>query len=133
MLARPIRRTKMRHPTLIALTLLVGAGLLLLVKRAPIAARAQSVQPFVLQRLVQTPDSSGKLAFHKTELIARRSDGATALVESVGPQGSTTFVRKLTYLDGTSLSVFDSLKLKTTWQPMTSINVGRQRQLVLSP
>lgn len=123
----------MRFRLSVTLALILGAGLLFLAKHTPVTARAQSVQPFVLQRLVQTPDANGNLAFHKTELIARRSDGATAYVESVGPQGSTATVRKLTYLDGTSLSLFDSLKLKTTWKPMSNSAVAALQKQVLSP
>jgi hypothetical protein len=123
----------MRFAMLITSTLILGAGLLFLVKRAPVSARAGTVQPFVLQRLVRTPDDKGQLAFHKSELIARRSDGATALVESVGSQGSTALVRKLTYIDGTSVSFFDTLKLKTTWKPMRRFDVARWQNERVSP
>jgi hypothetical protein len=126
----------MRFALLIVLTLVLGVGLLFLAKHAPVTAKAQSVQPFVLQRLVRVPDANGQLVFHKTELIARRSsDGATVLVESVSPPSgsSTAFVRKLTYLDGTSLSLFDTLKVKTTWNRMSSRDASRLQMRVMSP
>lgn len=111
----------MRFALLIALTLVLGVGLLFLATRVPTTAKAQASEPFVLQRLIRVPDATGRLVFHKMELIARRSDGASAFVESVGPEGATAQVRRLTYPDRTSVSIFDTLKVKTTWTQQKNV------------
>ncbi len=74
------------------------------------------VAPFVLQ--VESynfdRDPEGEV-FHK-KVVARRSDGTTVVVSSIGPLSSGKFVKKITFPEGRWMTVFDLIQAKTTWQ-----------------
>jgi hypothetical protein len=96
-------------------------------------ARANiTVVPFVLQldNYNFDTDPNGKL-FHK-RVFARRSDGASANVETVGllSWGKTT--RKVTYPDGRWVTVYDLIGAKTSWQLKPS-SLARMKRLLQEP
>jgi hypothetical protein len=71
------------------------------------------VEAYTLERTVTMYDSPNNPG--SVETLARRSDGATVRVMSVGPQGLGRFTRELSFPDGKSVMVFDSIEAKVTW------------------
>jgi hypothetical protein len=77
---------------------------------------------------------SGDLVSKQTE--AMRSDGAFVLVASIfGKLGlnSGETVRKITFPDGSVVSVFDSISTKTTWPHLSSTTLAAMKQNLLNP
>jgi hypothetical protein len=80
-------------------------------------ARAQSrvkLAPYYLERVDTSP---GGEAFGLKEVVARRSDGAIVRVGALRPGNILAFGREVTFPDGTRVTVYDSIKAKTTWPP----------------
>ncbi len=80
-----------------------------------IAQSEVRVTPFVLERAIYfcSANPAGKLA--NKETIARRSDGTTVRIISVGPLARDVHLRELHYLDGSTVGLADFLKSKTSW------------------
>jgi hypothetical protein len=95
------------------------------------SARAQTTaEPFYLERSVSTFNMGNASPF-KRVIVARRADGATARLESVGPlSANAPFVRRLTFLDGKSVSIFGSIKAKSTWPPMNQQEIDQMRERI---
>jgi hypothetical protein len=103
--------------------------------RLPVASTASAqdrVTPFVLDTEVYgfEQDPHGSLGFKTT--FARRSDGASARVENVGPITLGISGRRVTFMDGRSVTVVDAFRTKTTWRPvppqaLASFNAQRLR------
>lgn len=76
------------------------------------------ITPFVLRTQVYAfeHDRHAELGIKTT--FARRSDGATVRVESVGPLKLGLTGRMISFTDGRSLSLVDAFKMKTTWPPV---------------
>jgi len=89
-------------------------------------------QPFYLERTIPTPDRNGNLLPSRKEILARRSDGATARLDSVGPLDSARFLRKLLFLDGSSVTLADSVGSKTTWPQMSELEVAAMKGRLLT-
>ena len=75
-------------------------------------------------------DPAGKLVYKR--LMARRQDGATASVASVGlvQWGATT--RKVTFPDGMWANVYDIVGAKTTWH-MNSVSLAALKARLQNP
>lgn len=79
-------------------------------------ANAQvTAAPFFLHLTISQPVDGGTFVVFKTKTVARRSDGSTALIETVGPLSGGQTARKITFLDGRALSLIDALRVKSTW------------------
>ena len=88
-------------------------------------ANAQvTAAPFFLHLTISHPSESGTLVVFKTKTVARRSDGSTALVETVGPLSGGQIARKVIFLDGRSLSL--------TFAVGTGFSEGASRKLFAS-
>src|SRR5271166_1401306 len=84
----------------------------------PVNAQGRIAQPFYLKRTIFTDNHSGKLSPFRTEVVARRSDGATARISSFGPLTAPGYFRKVDFLDGRSVTLIDLIKAKSTWPDM---------------
>ncbi len=98
----------------------------------------RQAEPFYLERTVFAADISGDVtgtpSLYRMEIVARRSDGTTARLKSMGPFASPPFVRDVTFLDGRHVTLFDSIKVRTTWPQAISEELGGLRQaLIRSP
>jgi hypothetical protein len=93
----------------------------------PVNAQGRVAQPFYLKRTIFTDNHSGKLSPFRAEVVARRSDGATARITSLGPLTAPGYFRKVDFLDGRSVTLIDSIKAKSTWPTM-----GRRELSALS-
>jgi hypothetical protein len=87
--------------------------------KAQVTAPQAKVQPFYLERDFSGPVDNGPVAVFKKEFVARRSDGTTVLIETVGPMNLGHTVRSVMAPDGTAVSLFDTTKVKTTWPAMS--------------
>ncbi len=67
------------------------------------------------------------------ETLARRSDGASAFVDNVGPIEWGYVGRRVTYPDGRSISVVDALTSKTTWPIMSARSLASFKMHFLHP
>jgi hypothetical protein len=82
-------------------------------------------QPFYLERGLYEHQVSGALSMFKKEVVARRSDGTTALIEYEGlnklPGGTgLPAMRKLTFPDGSEVWLVDQFHLRSSWPKMNS-------------
>src|SRR5690348_13067764 len=97
-------------------------------------ARAQTVVvPYQLQMEIYTfeQNPAGQLLVKETK--ARRTDGATVLTEDIFlPIGERTS-RKITFADGTILSVNDSIAAKTTCHLASSSAVAAYKEQLINP
>jgi hypothetical protein len=73
-----------------------------------------ATQPFVLERTVLTGERGQELRASLSETVARRSDGAISFVSSVGPVQLRAFVRKVSFADGSAITLFDGIRAKST-------------------
>jgi hypothetical protein len=99
-----------------------------------IAAAQGIATPFVLEREVYSfqEDESGRLM--NKETIARRSDGTTVEVRNGGLPEWGMFVRKITHLDGRSITLCDQIKGKSTWPiPPTEVVATLKKQILDPP
>ena len=80
-------------------------------------ARAAEVKvvPFVLRTESYNYDKGPKGELFLKETVARRADGATATISTVGKPSSGNTVKNLIFLDGTSILVYDPIQAKSTW------------------
>jgi hypothetical protein len=75
-------------------------------------------QPFHMTRTLVTYQQGKAVEWAKTT-IAKRGDGSEAIIESVPPLSAGTFTRNLKFADGKSVTVYDSIKVKTTWPELS--------------
>ena len=80
----------------------------------PVAMAQDKVVPFVLKAEIYAYEHDPKGALAITRTFARRSDGATVMVESLGPITLGITGRRVAYWDGTSRSFVDAFRTKTT-------------------
>ena len=102
----------------------------------PSYARGQNVEgkvtPYVLDTEVYGFENDPHGAVGIKTTFARRSDGATVRVESIGPLKLGLTGRRITFMDGRSMTVVDAFRTKTTWPPvrpqaLASFNARRLR------
>jgi len=74
----------------------------------------QTLAPYYLERVDTSPRGQ---SFGLKEIVARRSDGAIVHIGALAPGDMRAFGRDVTLPDGTRVSVYDSIKAKTTWPP----------------
>jgi len=115
----------MRNRTVLALVTaitLVGGSVFYYLSENPrlrVVLAQITARPFLIERSISVPDESGALKLWRVDVIARRSDGATAKITSLGPISLRKFTRKLTFPDGRTLTLFDHIKVRTTWPTMS--------------
>jgi hypothetical protein len=80
--------------------------------------------PFYLQLDISKPADGGTMVVFRRMAVARRSDGTTASIETVGPLSGGQTARKITFLDGRSLSLMDAFRVKSTWPTRTSQEIA---------
>jgi hypothetical protein len=78
-------------------------------------AGQNKVTPYVVETEVYAFEHDPHGAVAIKTMFARRSDGATVRVESIGPLQLGITARRITFTDGRSVSVVDAFKMKTTW------------------
>ncbi|MCZ2146174.1 MAG: hypothetical protein LC126_00175 [Bryobacterales bacterium] len=97
-------------------------------------ANAQvTAAPFFLELMISQPGPDGTLVPFRRMALARRSDGTTVSIESAGFLHSGQTSRKVTFLDGRSLSIVDALKMKSTWPVQRPEVVAALRARLTSP
>ncbi|MCC6392118.1 MAG: hypothetical protein IT167_16075 [Bryobacterales bacterium] len=97
-------------------------------------ANAQvTAAPFFLELMISQPSPDGTLVPFRRMALARRSDGTTVSIESAGFLHSGQTSRKVTFLDGRSLSIVDALKMKSTWPVQRPEVVAALRARLTSP
>jgi len=95
-------------------------------------ARAQGEpRPFVLETELYSfvHDPAGVLAQRRT--IARRSDGSSVSVDSFGLLSLGITARKVTYIDGRSVTIVDDFRMKSTWPAVPPEQLGFFKSHVL--
>jgi hypothetical protein len=73
-----------------------------------------SLATYYLERVDISPGGS---MFGLKEVVARRSDGAIVRIGALRPGDILAFGREVTFPDGTRVTIYDSVKAKTTWLP----------------
>lgn len=94
------------------------------------------IQPFYLEQTISMRHS-GDGAFWpaKHVIVARKSDGTTVRSESLGPSDDAPRVRTVLSPAGMSVTLYDSLRMKTTWplrRDGPEVALGRQLASVSS-
>lgn len=97
-----------------------------------VAQSDASVTPFVLQREIYSFGNNPNGELRTKQTIARRSDGATSGINSMGPLAKGVYVRTIQFLDGSRVELADSLKSKTTWPP-SEAQAAIERAKILHP
>lgn len=125
-----------KKAALTALAVVLAAACFYLFKTLTIRriAHAQVVStPFVLEAEAYhfDGDTQGELLSKRT--VARRSDGATVLMSNVGPVGWGETSRRITFMDGRSVSIVDSLETKTTWPVVPDQRLASLKEQLLRP
>jgi hypothetical protein len=84
----------------------------------PTTLAQDKITPYVVETEVYgfENDPHGALGIKTT--FARRSDGATVRVENIGPLKWGLTGRRITFIDGRSVSVVDAFRTRTTWPPV---------------
>jgi len=113
----------------LALLCFYGAAKLTIYRIAHAQVR---VVPFVLRTESYNYDKGPKGELFLKEIVARRSDGATAVISTVGDPSSSNTVKTLTFLDGTSMVVYDPIQAKSSWH-MTVTRLAGLKEHLLNP
>jgi hypothetical protein len=98
-----------------------------------LASGEVNVTPFILETEVYSfeKDPAGGLVERKT--TSRRSDGATAVVQNLGPIEWGETARRVTYADSRSVTFVDSFRTKTTWPVATGRELASFKEQFLHP
>ncbi len=79
-------------------------------------AHAQSaIAPFYTETTIYVIDKDQTLVAQSKVIMARKADGTTVHIRSVVPRELTTLVRELEFMDGNKITLYDSIKMKSTW------------------
>ncbi len=97
-----------------------------------IASAQGRIVPFVLRTESYNYDKGPKGELFLKEAVARRSDGATAVISTVGEPSSGNTVKTLTFLDGRSVVVYDPIQAKSSWH-VTATRLAGLREHLLNP
>lgn len=81
---------------------------------AHFASRQVNAIPFLLKLELHSFENGETNTLFSTKTVARRTDGTTAIINGVGPIQKGISVRKITYMDGRSITISDSVASKTT-------------------
>lgn len=120
----------------IGVSVLVGVALYLLAKNLTIVTIAsEQVQavPFVFSMDIYGLDANNQMQLRRAKAVARKSDGTTAVVESIGLLEWDQYSRKVTFLNGKSFSVVDAIQMKSTWPPMAVSDLAHIKTLLTNP
>jgi hypothetical protein len=82
------------------------------------------VNPFYLERTLSVPNTSGQLELWRKEVISRAADGRVVRIRTVGPPAGQHAVREITSPDGTYVTLYDSVRLKSTFPPKMDHNMS---------
>jgi hypothetical protein len=85
--------------------------------------------PFVLKEEIYRYSTNPAGELFQQRIQARRSDGAEVDENNVGPMNSGLMIRNVTYTDGKTVSVIDSLQIKTTRPGFPEKWVGHMQAL----
>jgi hypothetical protein len=90
------------------------------------------VVPFVLRTDSYNYDNGPKGELFLKEVVARRSDGASAVISTVGDPSSGSTLKTLNFLDGTMVEVYDPIQAKSSWH-MAAIRLAGLKERLLNP
>jgi hypothetical protein len=82
---------------------------------------------------IQQLGDDGQMAVQHRKTVARRSDGTTALIESVGPLAWNQYGRKITFLNGRSVSLVNLIRSKSTWPRKSESQVALLKSRLTNP
>ena len=102
-------------------------------RRVTVVNAQVSATPFYLEKTLLEPGNDGNLSVFGSETVARRSDGTTARVKSVGPRNALRNVRDLSFLDGRFVTLFDSVRVKSTWPQKSAAEAGAMKWALTNP
>jgi hypothetical protein len=104
------------------------------VLRTPTIHAESRIQPFYLEQTISMLHSTdGALRAAKHAIVARRSDGTGVRSESVGPLSDGLYVRTVSWPDGRHVTLYDNLRLRTTWPLRRDSDDALQRHLAPVP
>lgn len=117
--AEVLMRRSVRQEVIFGICLAVSAVIAFSAARFATAARVAHVQatvaPFSLETDIYKVSSSG-LELKKIHKKARKSDGTTAEMDSVGKLDWGLFARKVTTLDGEAHGIMDALQMVSSYR-----------------
>lgn len=139
LLKKRIRNELLRKSSLALLALGLGVVCFHLANSITVWRAAQAeirVAPFVLDVRSYTFEENPDGVLLSVRREARRSDGTKALSTTalgrVGLQAGET-ARKITYLDGGTVTLVDSIAVKTTWPRRTTLETAQMKAALLNP
>ncbi len=96
------------------------------VPSSPPVQSSVPIQPYYLERTVIFPPQSSDLPGVNVtkEILARRSDGAVANMETNRLDKSGQYSRDLKFPDGRTLTLYDGVKAKVTWPALREPEIG---------
>jgi len=131
-----MRQNHLKHISLFAGAVILATGLFYAARQVTFVRMAHAqitVVPFTVQMDISYPDTGGNMVVFKKKVVARRSDGATALQETVGPVNLGRTARKVIFLDGRSQSFVDDMKIRSTWPVKAAKTIAPMKADILNP
>ena len=93
-------------------------------------AHAQSIAvPFLAEMEITFPDGQGGSTVGRRRTLARRADGTTSFISTAGALSWGETSRKMTFMDGRSISMIDSMKIKSTWPNRPAKEIAYRKML----
>jgi hypothetical protein len=93
------------------------------------------IQPYYLERTVTFPPQSSDLPGVNVtkEILARRSDGAIANMQTNRLDKSGQYSRDLKFPDGRTLTLYDGVKARVTWPELSDPEIGTLSSKLAKP
>ncbi len=130
------RQNRIKRGSLVlAIVAMLAIGTFLAAKRVAIGQLAHAqvlTTPFIAEIHVYDFQKNADGEWFYTRVVARRSDGTTALVESFGPRNWGQSIRKVTFMDGRSVMLSDLIGSRTTMRKMNE-EIARLKKLLTAP
>jgi hypothetical protein len=88
------------------------------------------IESYILERSITRPD--GVEMVGRKEILARREDGSTVRMNSVGLGENTPFSRDISFIDGRQVTVYESIHAKVTWPARNEAEMSYQRDRAIT-
>jgi len=129
-------RATRRRSLVVASALVLALGCFWLAKEVTIVRLAHAqvrTNPFVVTMHVYNYERNPQGELSHVRTVARRSDGTTARIGSVGPVDWGFTLKKITFMDDRSVTVSDLLMARTTLPRMQLETATPKRMLTTPP
>jgi hypothetical protein len=87
------------------------------------------LESYYLERTTTVPGKA-TLEIREKDILARRSDGSTVRMNSMGQAENGVFSRDISFIDGREITVYDSIQAKVTWPLRSAGEMQYQRDRV---